>query len=413
MKDVFRRPFKLNNKIQHYDWGTKNDNAFIPRFLGIPAVRDLPYAELWIGAHPTAPSEIEIGGQSVPLNQAIEAHPLEILGGEAVRRFGARLPFLLKVLSAAGPLSIQTHPNKDQAKKLHAADPAHYPDENHKPEIAIALDGLAAVVGFRPANHLVALISQYPELSELVGSDRIAQLAASHTTAAAEQNLIELYEAIMRGGADRQLLGHVVSRIAARLSGTGSLSEEQQYFVEQHRIHGADAGLFSFLLYNLVHLEPGQAIFTDAGIPHAYLKGNIVECMANSDNVVRAGLTTKFTDIDALLDILQYRFEAPEIINSEAKVDGVVYRTSAEEFEVSRTTREKGIDSIIEGGESVSVILVTDGSLRVEWEEGGSKVLDCSQGESILIPAALKEWRAYSAGSVEYFTVNVPHSTER
>ena len=156
MTSMYRRPFKLISKIQYYDWGTKNAAAFIPSFLGIPAEKDRPYAELWIGAHPTAPSEILLNGQPVPLDKAIESAPREILGEDVARRFGGKLPFLLKVLSAGAPLSIQTHPNKEQAHRLHAKDPAHYPDDNHKPEIAIALDGLTAIAGFGSlmlANH--------------------------------------------------------------------------------------------------------------------------------------------------------------------------------------------------------------------------------------------------------------------
>ncbi len=158
MDRIYRRPFKLLNKIQHYDWGTTNDNAFIPHLLGFSAVRDLPYAELWIGAHPSAPSDIVLQGRQSPLNKVIHDFPLEILGEYVARRFDNRFPFLLKVLSAARALSIQTHPDKEQAGKLHAADPAHYPDDNHKPEIAIALDSLTAIAGFRPPKDIAGTL---------------------------------------------------------------------------------------------------------------------------------------------------------------------------------------------------------------------------------------------------------------
>ena len=138
VKSIQPQPYKLFNKVQNYDWGTKNEDAFIPKFLGVKPEKDLPYGELWIGAHPKAPSEIEIEGIKYSLNWVIDNFPEEVLGKDVANIFGGKLPFLLKVLSAAQALSIQLHPNKKQAEILHAKDPINYPDDNHKPEIAIA-----------------------------------------------------------------------------------------------------------------------------------------------------------------------------------------------------------------------------------------------------------------------------------
>jgi mannose-6-phosphate isomerase len=412
MTSMYRRPFKLLSKVQHYDWGTRNAAAFIPSFLGIPAEKDRPYAELWIGAHPTAPSEILLNGQAVPLTKAIESAPREILGDDVARRFGGKLPFLLKVLSAGAPLSIQTHPNKEQARRLHAKDPAHYPDDNHKPEIAIALDGLTAIAGFRPVEDLVAVLTEYPELGDLVGYGLVASVLGGTNDADREKRLREVYEAIMRREGDDGALASVTAKIVARLSAMPSLSIEQRYFVEQYRVHKADVGLFSFLLFNLLQLKPGQAIFTDAGIPHAYLKGNIVECMANSDNVVRAGLTGKFKDVDALLEILDYRFARYEILNLEQRTDGVVYRTIAKEFEVTSYSKPSGCDLSMETGGSPVVVLVTDGFMTVKWPATEREEADTfSQGEAFLIPAALDRWRAFTAARVAFYSVAIPKKT--
>ena len=176
MERVYARPYKLKNKIQNYEWGTKNNKAFIPGFLGIPAEPDVPYAELWIGAHPKAPSEIEIDGILYPLNKVIEQFPVERLGQYASEKFGNKFPYLLKVLSAARALSIQTHPNKKQAVKLHAADPVNYPDDNHKPEIAIALDSLTAIAGFRPVIDIIANLKKYPQLQKFASEAFIEKL---------------------------------------------------------------------------------------------------------------------------------------------------------------------------------------------------------------------------------------------
>jgi mannose-6-phosphate isomerase len=414
MKRTYRRPFKLFNKIQHYDWGTRNDDAFIPRFLGSPIVRDLPYAELWIGAHPSAPSDILVEARITPLNKAIADAPLEILGEDVARRFDNKLPFLLKVLSAATALSIQTHPNKEQARRLHATDPAHYPDDNHKPEIAIALESLTAIAGFRPAMEIVGTLREYPELSDLAGSDLMERVLATTREPDAVENLKLLYSTIMRRAAEKEKLLSVIVRIVGRLSRTGHMSKEQQHFVEQCELHGADVGLFSFLFFNIVHLKAGQAIFTEAGVPHAYMKGNIVECMANSDNVVRAGLTGKFKDVDALLDILTYRFAEYAIINREQKTDDVVYRTSAEEFEITGYRKEPGYEAVFESGGRPAVVLITEGSLIVQWEDnGGWRSESFAKGESFLIPAILSRWRMSGSEKVGFYVVAIPEHTAR
>ena len=145
------RPFRLLNKIQHYAWGARNEQAFIAKLLQLEVEKDKPYAELWMGTHPNAPSAVEINDQEkIPLDRFIKQFPKEVLGQKVIERFGVQLPFLFKVLSAGEALSIQAHPNKEQAAMLHQRDPEHYPDDNHKPEIAIALDQLTALVGFRP-----------------------------------------------------------------------------------------------------------------------------------------------------------------------------------------------------------------------------------------------------------------------
>lgn len=406
---MLRQPFRLSNRIQYYDWGTSDQQAFIPRFLGLTPEPGRPYAELWIGAHPSAPSEIELGGSMTPLNRAIEAAPVDFLGAKAAHAFKNRLPFLLKVLSAGAPLSIQTHPNKPQAVRLHAADPAHYPDDNHKPEIAIALDGLSALAGFRPAEALGGILRSYPEIAHLVGAELAAQALNATNAPAREAGFKNVYASLLLRAGDPQSLQPVVDSIAARLAGLPSPSPEQRYFLEQHRIHGADVGLFSFLLYNLIQLRPGQAIFTGAGIPHAYLKGNIVECMANSDNVVRAGLTSKFKDVKTLLEILDYRFGDFDIINREGKTDGVVYRTPAEEFEVTAFSKSAPSTVSIDAGGGPAVGLVTVGSLTLRWSgDSGEQELAFKRGESFIVPAALTKWSVVCSDRMSFYSVTVP-----
>ena len=406
---TFRRPFRLRNKVQHYDWGTKDGNAFIPHLTGSPVMPGLPYAELWIGAHPSAPSEIVVGNRAVRLDRVIGEVPLEILGEEVARAFRGKLPFLLKVLSAARALSIQTHPNKEQARKLHAADPAHYPDDNHKPEIAIALDSLTAIAGFRPAREIADAFRRHPELGEITGEGLMRDVLSTRDETRLAGHLKAAYAEIMRRADDEATLDSVIGNVVDRLSAAGSRSEEEKLFADQYGLYGADVGLLSIFFFNLIHLKERQAIFTEAGVPHAYIRGNIVECMANSDNVVRAGLTGKFKDVASLLEIMTYRFGRYPVINEDQRSDGVVYRTGAAEFELTGYRKGARVETAVRPGRRPVVVLVLSGSLDVRWEgEGAPSTEAFRKGESFLIPAVLPEVLMSAREDVEFYTVSVP-----
>jgi len=403
------KPYKLYNTIQKYEWGSRNEAASIPRFLGIPAEPDTPYAELWIGAHPKAPSEIELDGTKVPLNKVIEEFPVECLGTYVCSNFSNTFPFLFKVLSAAHALSIQTHPNKVQARQLHTKDPANYPDDNHKPEIAVALDSLIALAGFKPVQSIKVSIESFPELSELAGQKLIDELLKSKDHSAEEGLIKRTYEAVMQHAEDKERLTLCISRIRKRLQGKPSRSMEEEQFLEQHRLFGDDVGLISFFFFNLVRLHPGQAIFTDAGIPHAYIKGNICECMANSDNVVRAGLTNKFKDVGTLLDILRYDFKECPVMHPETETGETTYRTAAKEFEVSRFIKPEGFHHEYSSGDRPSIYLITKGSLEILWRSHGeSQSVAYTAGESFFIPASLSQYKLSANREVEFFAVHVP-----
>jgi mannose-6-phosphate isomerase len=403
------RPYKLFNKIQHYDWGSRDANAFIPEFLGIKPQPDTPYAELWIGAHPKAPSEIQIDEKRVPLNEIIAEFSRECLGEYVSRKFSGRLPFLLKVLSAAEALSIQTHPNKDQAVRLHASYPDKYPDDNHKPEIAIALDSLTALVGFKPAAKIAATLRALPELPEYAERRLVDAVIEAGKPGDRETAIRELYADIMRKTDKKEKLSSCIFKIRERLSHKTSPTPEEAQFLEQYEVYGADVGLLSFFFFNLVHLKRGQAMFTAAGVPHAYIKGNIVECMANSDNVVRAGLTSKFRDVETLLDILKYNFGECEILNSGQKMDEVTYNTEAEEFKITRFKKGAGFKKLCRSNDRPSVCLIAGGEIEIVWSHAGVDHLHSfSRGDSFFIPAFLSEYRMSSIGETDFFRVEIP-----
>jgi mannose-6-phosphate isomerase len=410
LERIYAKPYKLKNKIQNYEWGTKNESAFIPNLLGIPAEPGLPYAELWIGAHPKAPSEIEIDGASYPLDKVIEQFPVEMLGQYAAEKFGNKLPFLLKVLSAARALSIQAHPNKEQAAKLHAADPVNYPDDNHKPEIAIAIDTLTAIAGFRPVKDIVENLKKYPELQEFASKEFIEKIFELKDNFELSIHLNMLYSKVMSCCLDPEKFSGIINGIIKQLSGTEKLTLEEEQFLKQHELYGNDIGLISFFFFNIISLKPGQAIFTGAGIPHAYIEGNIIECMANSDNVVRAGLTDKFKDVNTLLEILDYTFAEYEIINEEQKTDGVNYITKAEEFEITAFHKEESYSRDFSNSTKPMIILITGGSLTIKWFEDEKECSESfSKGESFLIPAILHEYQLSCEKAASYFLVKIPY----
>ncbi len=369
------RPYKLINKIQNYAWGTKNEKAFIPNLLGIEAEKDLPYAELWIGSHLKASSEITIDNKQLALNE-----------------IGIKLPFLLKVLSASKALSIQTHPNKEQAEKLHVIDPKNYPDDNHKPEIAIAIDNLSALVGFRPIDEIIEMLKKRQKIAKFFGEEKIEE----------EKDIINLFKRIMMSADDEELLKNSIEEIKTNLESEENLSIQEKLFLEQFDEYGYDVGLYAILFMNVVELKPGQAIFTGAGIPHAYLRGNIVECMANSDNVVRAGLTPKFKDVNTLLEILKYDFQKPEIIESKTSTIKTNYKCDADEFKISSVKFHYGQEFVINTNQKHTIAILVKGSINVFWDDN---LESFNKGDSFLLPGTMKSFKIRCKEDCLFFIV--------
>lgn len=394
------RPYRLLNKIQHYAWGTRNEEAFIPRLLKIEVEKDKPYAELWMGTHPNAPSEVEVNGRKVLLAQIIKTFPEEILGHLVIERFGAQLPFLFKVLSAGEALSIQAHPNKKQAEILHQKDPEHYPDDNHKPEIAIALDQLTALVGFRSLTEIEQVLMEFPEIIRLSQS-----FGSSGENFKLESSSFRNFVSELMKTANNQpdQLEITLQSMEEKIRQRSQLSERDRLFLELREKYGTDVGLIYIYLLNLLHLKKGQGVFLKAGVPHAYLKGNIVECMANSDNVVRAGLTPKFKDIETLIDILTFETGPVEIMDGSVAGE-FEYRVPIQEFSIKHFAIAEGERTELPL-KSVAIMIVTQGEGKVLFEDGKVTV---KQGESYLLPASLREVRFEALTNFEVFCAFVP-----
>src|SRR6202789_1862685 len=341
----------LHGVVQHYDWG---GHHFIPDLLGVENATRTPFAELWIGAHAKAPSLAEVGGTLEPLDQVIAEAPDAILGQAGHPVFGARLPYLFKVLDVRKMLSIQAHPTLEQARRGFAHENAegigieassrNYKDDNHKPEIGVALTEFWMLHGFRPLEQIAETFAQTPELGAVMPdfAQRLAQ-AGHHDHEARRGLLRELYSTVMTMPQERVdvLLNGLLARLLTKLSTDKNCADywalraaENFPLPDGHR----DRGIFSVYLLNLVHLLPGQGTFQPAGVLHAYLEGVNVELMANSDNVLRGGLTTKHVDVPELLRILTFEGGTPNVFGGELVSNQErVYRTPAEEFELSPT----------------------------------------------------------------------------
>lgn len=399
MNKFTAKPYKLIGKMQHYDWGTVNNNAYIPRLLGVIVEPGLPFAEYWIGDHPKAPSDIIINDKQQSLVKIISEYPDQILGKRLVNKFGKRMPFLLKLLSIGRALSIQAHPDKKLAEILHQKDPQNYPDDNHKPEIAVALDELKAIVGLKSIIEIKNVFADYPELFELIEKSTSENLRGINSVND-DKLLKQVYSEIMHSGEKK--LKECIINLTERIKKKSKLTKEEITFFEQQEIYGFDVGLISLFLFNYIDLKTGEAIFTPAGIPHAYLKGNIIECMANSDNVVRAGLTNKFMDKRTLLDMLVLD-NKNTIVKVEDTESEIVYKTPAEEFEIVQLKLNNKIQSV--KPEGMSIIFVLNGEVNLFYNKDNVTV---TQGEFYLIPAALNKVEVERSAIAKVFLVRVP-----
>lgn len=310
-----------------YDWGRRGDGAVIHRLrrsLGAAIEASEPAAELWMGDHPRAPSRLG-NPNGAPLDRAIAEHSEHFLGPTLAARGFRSLPFLFKVLDAARPLSIQAHPDRERARELHARDPHNYPDTNHKPELAVCIEGMRALVGFRTPQEIATFCNHAPEFAALCSSE--GQLFSEAPPApppgdeaGARQWIRNCYSHLMRSS--KHEISEAVRSLRLRLdalSDSGGLLDVDGLFLQLTTQFGdEDAGVFSVYFLNLVQLEPGEALYLGPDEPHTYLGGAMLEIMAASDNVVRAGLTSKFCDIETLLEMLHFRGGPPQVLRPTA-----------------------------------------------------------------------------------------------
>jgi mannose-6-phosphate isomerase class I len=404
---------RLIADVQHYAWG---DADFIPALMGVANPQRTPFAELWMGAHPDLPSRVLLGGIEVPLDALTSAAPHEVLGPSVAAKFDGRLPYLFKVLSAAAPLSIQAHPTKAEAEAGFARENAagiplsakarNYKDDNHKPELIAALTDFYALRGFRPLNEIARLLVEVPELHNLM-----PKFQPSGT------GLASLYEKLMTMPQDQ--VNHTLDSLVARLAEANGQKpftrmQPEYWILKADRTFSAegrrDRGLFSVLLLNLVHLQPGQAMYLSAGILHAYLEGSGIEIMANSNNVLRGGLTPKHVDVPELLHNVVFEGGEAEVLQpvSIGGSNEWAYRTPASEFELRRIdlSAEAPYHSGSDHGAEILILAGNDGDATVHVTSD-EQTLEMTKGNVCLAPFGV-EYSIRAGGSATLYKAIVP-----
>jgi mannose-6-phosphate isomerase len=370
----------LMNTVRHYPWGSR---TVIPELLGEASPADRPHAELWLGAHPDAPSVLSDG---TPLDKAIEEQPGALLGAEVRQRFGDRLPFLMKVLAAERPLSLQAHPTSEQAEAGYAAEEAAgvprddptrtFKDPFHKPELLLALTTFEALCGFRPVEESLHCLAKL-QVSQL--KPTIAALARGGLRAAIPQ-LLAL------SGKRRTELVSAVAEAAARF-----VAAHDPEFINTYRwaaslaeTYPGDPGVVISLLCNHLKLAPGEAVFLPAGNLHAYLSGAGVEVMAGSDNVLRGGLTAKHVDLAALIEVLDFADRRVPVIHPVLGPGGLRYPVPVEDFDLTRCQLDAQSGSLTTRGPQV--LLCTEGTAVLASPDGE---VTLEKGGSAFVPAGV------------------------
>jgi len=367
--------FKLQGKVQHYAWG---GYEFIPQLLGFENSEHKPCAEYWMGAHQSASGKLETEQGTHSWYDLIQQEPLKHLGENVYRKFG-ELPYLFKVLDVKEMLSIQVHPTREEAKKGFEREEAagvpvtaphrNYKDKNHKPEVMIALGEFWLLHGFKKDKELQQVLASVPELGYLI------EVFSS-------QSYYGLYKTVMempQHEADKLLLPLIKREINARHT-----KDQPGYWVSklyngEVPSKNIDKGIFSIYFFNIVGMKEGEAIFQRAGVPHAYLEGQNIELMANSDNVLRGGLTPKHVDVPELLRHTVFEGIEPNILSGNISGNEIAYPLPAEDFGISAIRLQNGRE-YLSASNAAEIFLVYDGEVSCDH-------LTCKKGEVFVVLA--------------------------
>lgn len=376
---------QLTGTVKHYDWG---GYSFIPSLLKLPNDKKLPFAEYWLGVHPQAECHVILPDKNVRLLRDYFTTDSPTAMGEYVARHFETMPYLLKALDVKDMLSIQVHPAKADAERDYKEEmlkgisldspQRNYKDDNHKPELMVAMGDFWLLHGFKPEDEITKTLKSVPELNALLpvfeqsGYKGLYKSVMEMPQEKVNAKLQPLLDRIIPLYKEDKLNRSQADYWAAK----GALS-----FSQPGRL---DKGIFSVYLFNLVELKRGEAIFQDAGVPHAYLEGQNVEIMASSDNVLRGGLTNKHIDVPELLKHVKCEATHPDIVRGIKKGNEIVYKTPAPDFELSSFILHNG-DSVSFTPHTAEVLLLVDGQTEISNKD--SKImLQKGQPSAIVFP---------------------------
>ncbi|WP_434998933.1 mannose-6-phosphate isomerase, class I [Vibrio scophthalmi] len=395
MSDLAPNPvfFPMTNVVQNYAWGSSSS---FNQLFGIANQTGEPQAEIWMGAHPNGCSTVHNqNGEPTKLSSLIAQNINSFLSEKVATRFG-ELPYLFKVLAAEKALSIQVHPNKSQAERGFAleeqlgipqsAGNRNYKDANHKPELVYALTEYHAMNGFRSVSEI---IKNFTRLAIPTIEPLLAQLKANPTARGLSLFFSDLLSV------DGKQKEQAITALLVRAENT----EEPLYqlIVELETQYPGDIGLFAPFMLNVITLQPGQAMFLDAETPHAYLKGTGLEIMANSDNVLRAGLTPKFMDINELVSCTKFD-EKPHdslLLNPIERDAMLEYPIPVDDFKFAIVSHSK---QRLIATESAEILLPLDGAMVLTHTNGESCLIE--KGQSVFIPAYAQNYTIDCEGRV-------------
>lgn len=397
--------YRLSGVIQPYAWG---GTQFIPNLLGQENVNGEPFAELWMGTHVKGPAKVMTKNGVTSLAALIEKGPIKRLGAKPAKNFNNKLPFLFKVLDVNKMLSIQAHPTKKEAEKGFAresktgiavtAPNRTYRDDNHKPEVMVALTDFWLLHGFKSIEGIQTALA-IPEFKKL-------QIHFK------DNSIFQLYKTIMEMPQSEvnELLAPLWNRLQPDFE-KGKLDKATadywaaQAFVDYTIDGNFDRGIFSIYLYNLVNIQKGAGIFQAAGVPHAYLEGVNMELMANSDNVFRGGLTQKHIDVPELLKHLVFDSITPEILQGEMITEvEKVFKTPAPDFELSEINISKDLSYTANKIVSAETIILMEGTAKVEYD---NKRLSLKKGDIFFVEANT-DYEVLTKEHAQLFKAKVP-----
>ncbi|XP_043707106.1 mannose-6-phosphate isomerase 2-like [Telopea speciosissima] len=392
-------PQRLRCSVQNYAWGKTGEESKAARLFslnsGLDIQQDEPYAEFWMGTHESGPSFVindskvrDSDSEFISLKSWILENP-SVLGNKIVKKWGTDLPFLFKVLSVAKALSIQAHPDNKLARFLHKLQPTLYKDINHKPELALALTEFEALCGFVSLEELKHVLHTVPEIIELVGDDEADQVLCVNEHSGEKKVKVVLQSIVTQlMSASESSISETVYKMKRRLNmqrKVRQLTDKEQLVLRIEKQYPADIGVMVAFFLNYMKLSPGEALYLGPNEPHAYISGECIECMATSDNVVRAGLTSKYRDVQNLCSMLTYKQGPLEILqgvplNPYTKR----YLPPFDEFEVDHCILPQGKSTIFPTIPGPSIFLVTAGEGIMQTDSFRETI---SEGDVLFVPA--------------------------